>query len=287
MCFLISFNMIYCESQRSGELPKEKLKGCWAELEERAHKGTRLTEFSLHCHLEPCLRATCTSRPPWTDLHLNCICSARCASPWTALYNCTWPAPTPDHSLVCLLSGALLTLTSVISTSQRSLWFYLFESGKNEITCLTLLRLVWYCFKVGKSVRRRRVSAGNKFINLNENNGKLINHTKVGSIWRDMNRLWTEFWGFWGELWQWNGHSGVETMLITCVTSVNTHVACHVAHVTCIACHTCVTCIACHTWRMYCMSHMAHVTHVSHVSHDMHILITLVAHVTLIHKRVT
>ena len=81
---------------------RKKLKGCSVELEERAH----ILLASLH--LAPC------TRPPWTALHLNFICSTR-------------RAPTPDHSPVCLLSGALLTLPSVISTSQQSLWFYLFE----------------------------------------------------------------------------------------------------------------------------------------------------------------
>ena len=53
---------------------------------------------------------------------------------------------------------------------QQSLWFYLFEFWQKWNHCSLLLRLVCYCFQVGRSIRW---CIGNKFINLTENNGKL------------------------------------------------------------------------------------------------------------------
>ena len=126
MCFLISFNMIYCESQRSGELPKEKLKGCWAELEERAHKGTRLTEFSLHCHLEPCLLAYVH------QASLNCLAPE--------LY-LLCPMCTPLNCLVQLY------LTCTHSRSQPRLFAIRCPSyshfGNFNLSTVTLVLFIW------------------------------------------------------------------------------------------------------------------------------------------------
>ena len=53
---------------------------------------------------------------------------------------------------------------------QQSLWFCLFEFWQKWNHCSLLLRLVCYCFQVGRSIQW---CIGNKFINLTENNGKL------------------------------------------------------------------------------------------------------------------
>ena len=105
----IFINMIYCEvgsrrwfSQKGG-LPacqRKKLKG-W--IRGAGHTWGR---GRLNSKLHLLLAMPCQAPPSLLATQLYLFC-------------------TPDHSPVYLLSGALLT--SAISTSQQSLWFYLFE----------------------------------------------------------------------------------------------------------------------------------------------------------------
>ena len=218
---------------------------------------------SLHClaFLPHCL----ATPPPCTSLPCTGPASLHL---WTlSVLHDVRPLQIRDP--VYLRSSALLTLFNFkLSTVTLVLFIWILAKMKSPLS-LSVERLVWYCSKDGKSRRRRRqVSVGNKFINFNENNGKLINYTKLAAFVK-----WVVGAGGGRELWCWNGHSGVGTM-VTCVTSINTYVTWQMTHVTWLACK---------------MSHMPHPTylHMSHVSDDKNTLITLVACVTLIHNDVT
>ena len=132
---------------------------------------------SLHClaFLPHCL----ATPPPCTSLPCTGPASLHL---WTlsVLHDVR---PLQIRDLVYLRSSALLTLFNFkLSTVTLVLFIWILAKMKSPLS-LSVERLVWYCSKDGKSRRRRRqVSVGNKFINFNENNGKLINYTKLAAF---------------------------------------------------------------------------------------------------------